>query len=159
MRELARPLPRGGTSGFLAQVRLAQHEYNCDAGDYLDCQELAKAYEGGDGVAKDLPKALSLFTRACEAKSRWACAMVGTFVASSRAAATAGLADAARLFERGCEEGNGWSCNRLGEMARDGEEVPKEPRRALALFEKACQLKDEKGCANGRALKKELAAP
>jgi hypothetical protein len=142
-----------GRPASFAPVRLAQREYNCEAGDYLDCQELAKAYEEGDGVGKDLAKALSLFTRACEAKSRWACSMVGSFVASGRGGAAADPAGAVRWFQRACDDRHGWSCNRLGEMARDGEGVPKDPKRALALFEKACQEKDEKGCANGRALK------
>ena len=149
----------GGEAASFAAVRFAQREYNCEAGDYLDCQELGKAYEEGDGVEKDLDKAVALFTRACEAKSGWACAMAGTLVASGSGVATADPAEAARFFERGCEEGNGWSCNRLGEMTREGEGVPKDRKRALALFEKACQQRDEKGCANGRALKKEFAAP
>ncbi len=149
---LARFRAEGRPASF-APVRVAQREYNCEAGDYLDCQELAKAYQEGDGVPQDLPKALALFTRACEAKSRWACSMVGSFVASGRGVAAADPAGAARWFERACDDGHGWSCNRLGEMARDGEGVPKDPKRALALFEKACQGKDEKGCANGRALK------
>jgi hypothetical protein len=149
----------GGRPVSLAPVRLAQREYNCDAGDALDCQELGKAYESGDGVERDPPKALSLFTRACEAKSGWACAMAGSLVASGSGGAAADSAAAARWFERGCAAGHGWSCNRLGELTRGGDGVPRDPKRALALFEKACQQKDEKGCANGRALKKELAAP
>ena len=154
---LARFRAEGRPASF-APVRFAEREHACDAGDSVGCQELGKAYESGDGVARDLPKALALFTRACEAKSGWACAMAGSLVASGRGVA-ADPGSAARFFERGCEERNGWSCNRLGEMVRAGEGVPKDPRRALALFEKACQQQDEKGCANGRSLKKELAAP
>ena len=143
----------GGRPASFAPVRLAEREYNCDAGDYLDCQELAKAYQDGDGVGKDPAKALSLFTRACEAKSGWACAMVGSFVASGRGVGAADPAGAARWFSRACDAGHGWSCNRLGEMARDGEGVARDTGRALALFEKACQEKEDAGCANGRALK------
>ncbi len=149
---LARFRAEGRPASF-APVRLAQREFNCEAGDYFACQELAKAYQEGDGVSRDLPRALALFTRACEAKSRWACSMVGSFVASGRGVAAADPAGAVRWFERACDDGHGWSCNRLGEMARDGEGLPRDPKRALALFEKACQEKDEKGCANGRALK------
>ncbi len=142
-----------GRPASLGPVRLAQREYNCDAGDYLDCQELGKAYGEGDGAGQDLAKALSFFIRSCEAKGRWACGMAGSYLASGRGVAAADPARAAGWFERGCGEGHGWSCNRLGEMARDGEGVPKDPKRALALFEKACQAKEETGCANGRALK------
>lgn len=149
---LARFRAEGRPTSF-APVRLAQREYNCAAGDYLDCQELAKAYQEGDGVEKDLAKSLALFTRACEEKSSWACSMVGSFVASGRGVAAADPAGAARWFERACDQGHGWSCNRLGEMVRDGEGVPQDANRALALFVKACQQKDEQGCANGRALK------
>jgi ankyrin repeat protein len=149
---LARFRAEGRPASF-APVRFAQREFNCEAGDYLDCQELAKAYESGDGVEKDLARSLALFTRACEAESRWACSKVGSFVASGRGVGTADPAGAARWFERACAQGHGWSCNRLGEMARDGEGVPRDAARALAFFEKACQVKDETGCANGRALK------
>lgn len=142
----------GGRPASLAAARLAQREYNCAAGDYLDCQALAEAYEKGDGVDRDLAKALALFTRACEANGGWACAMVGSFHLSAKGV-PADAAEAARWFSRACDAGHGWSCNRLGEMARDGEGIAKDPRRALALFEKACQAKEDAGCANGRALK------
>ena len=148
---LARFRAEGRPSSF-APVRLAEREYNCAAGDYLDCQELAKAYQEGDGVEKDLPRSLALFTRACEAKGAWACAMVGSAHLAGRGV-PADPAEAARWFERACDGGHAWSCNRLGEMTRDGEGVAKDPKRALALFEKACQEKDANGCANGRALK------
>jgi ankyrin repeat protein len=142
----------GGRPESFAPVRLAQREYNCAAGDDLDCQELGKAYEEGDGVEKDLGKALAYFTRSCEAKSAWSCSMVGSFHASGRGVAE-DLAEASRWFERACDGGHGWSCNRLGEMVRDGEGVAKDPKRALSLFEMACQAQDAKGCENGRALK------
>lgn len=146
----------GGRPASFAAVRLAQREYNCAAGDYLDCQTLAEAYEKGEGVERDLAKSLALFTRACEADGLWACAMVGSFHLSAKGV-PADATEAARWFSRACEAGHGWSCNRLGEMARDGEGVPRDPRRALTLFEKACQAKEDAGCANGRALK--AAAP
>jgi len=148
---LARFRAEGRPTSF-APVRLAQREYNCGAGDYLDCQELADAYAKGEGVGEDLPKALALFVRACDAGGRWACSMAGSFHLSGRGV-SADAAEAARWFARACDAGHGWSCNRLGEMARDGEGVPKDAGRALALFEKACQEKEDAGCANGRALK------
>jgi len=40
----------------------------------------------------------------------------------------------------------------FGATGAQGEGVPKDAKRALALFVKACQQKDEQGCANGRAL-------
>ena len=148
---LARFRAEGRPASFAA-ARLAERAYNCEAGDYLACQELAEAHEAGDGVPKDLGKALAFFVRACEANGYWACSMVGSYHLAGKGVAE-NATEAARWFSRACDGGRGWSCNQLGKMTRDGEGIPRDPARALALFEAACRNGSDEGCANGRALK------
>ncbi len=47
-----------------------------------------------------------------------------------------------------CDKGHGGSCNNLGVMATRGDGVPKDPKRAEALFEKACAAGEPNGCVN-----------
>lgn len=141
-----------GRPASTAPARLAEREFNCAAGDYLHCEELGAVYEKGDGVPRDLARALSAFEGGCEARSGWACAKAGTYHRAGTTVPPDALA-AIRFFERGCDYGSAWSCNVLGEVVRDGEVLPRDPARALSLFEKACQKGSAAGCANGRALK------
>jgi uncharacterized protein len=58
------------------------------------------------------------------------------------------LAGAAARFEEACADGQLRACTSLGLQLQDGRGVPREPRRAEALYEQACQGGLGVGCLN-----------
>lgn len=81
----------------------------CDMGDPAGCGHLAAGLLNGIGVAKNLPRALELFTRACEMGQGMSCATAGTMHTDGRGTGK----DAARgrtYFERACKLHDAYGC-------------------------------------------------
>ena len=56
-------------------------------------------------------------------------------------------------WEGECARGVAWACSLAGFLYDNGEGVRLDRKRALALFGKACDLKEEDGCKNYAKLK------
>lgn len=71
--------------------------------------------------------------------------------ASAQAAIAAGLGE----YERQCNAGNGERCNGLGAMYANGQGVPVDAAKAVALYQRACDAGFAFGCTNlGSSYKK-----
>jgi TPR repeat protein len=57
------------------------------------------------------------------------------------------------LYQQACDASVAAGCDILGAMYSSGDGVPQDKTKALALYGKACNLKDEQGCKNHAALK------
>lgn len=64
--------------------------------------------------------------------------------------------EAVKFFEQACKGGNNLGCNNLGIMYENGEGVRQNSKKALELFGKACDMKEQRGCENYARLKKQL---
>jgi TPR repeat protein len=100
---------------------------HCDKGGKgasMACMELSRAYEGGQGVAKD----------------------------AARAAALVKKANAVSQLE--CDKGSLDECVTLGANYQWGIGLPKDLARAAALFKKACDGGQQAGCTQAKELGK-----
>jgi len=170
------------TSSAAAQERsAAESKIACDGGNAAACEEIARAYRDGEGVAPDGAKAASYFLRACDAGRADACAEQAGVMRRSRESKVVAAADlpelracllgrrlscralpraggdlsadrvAARL-RRACDGNDAAACVMLGHFQRRGIGVARDHRRAAALYRRACDLNQGWGClALGRA--------
>lgn len=64
--------------------------------------------------------------------------------------------EAIKFFEQACKRGSALGCNNLGLMYHNGEGTRQNSKKALDLFGKSCDMKEQQGCENYAKLKKEL---
>jgi hypothetical protein len=111
---------------WLADVacRLLGFAYGSGGAD-SGCAGLGTMYSRGDGVPRDVSRAVSLYRKA----------------------------HADRLFAEDCDRGNAASCAKLGDMLARGEGVAKDTRQAADRFRKACDGGIRRGCDALRRLR------
>lgn len=126
---------------------LDQLTASCDRGNYVACTELGLLYLRGQGVAKDVARALGLFESGCDGGNGLACHNLAVMLNTGRGVKR-DSARAARVYERACELGRMDSCSLLGNMAVNGNGIAKNIDRANALFRKACDGGSLQGCTN-----------
>jgi len=103
----------------------------CDDGSGWSC------YTAAQHLAEDLPAALVLFERACEAGMGLGCAEVG----NRRAAGTGCAIDlegAVPFYEKGCQLETHSACSNLGLAYINGLGLPAAHAKALPFVERAC---------------------
>lgn len=113
----------------------------CKLQDRSCCGSLARLYEVGQGVEKDVARAAMLFEQACALGDGAVC----SGLAEKRLAA-GDAAGAASLLERACNSGAERSCRDLAEMLASGRQVPRDDARAAALFFSSCERGAFIGC-------------
>jgi TPR repeat protein len=116
----------------------------CDAGDMLDCANLAARYESGADVKKDERQAFALYEKACEGGLAWACGSLGGFYAEGRTVPI-DYVRALPLLHKGCSGGIVTGCDELGKLYRDGRGVPVDLPRAHEAFAAACNANTPHG--------------
>jgi len=86
-------------------------EAGCELGDLRSCHSFAAMLEGGRGVDSDLPRAATLYARACDADppNALSCSLLGGMFAQGRGV-DADLNRALSLYDRACELGNSNAC-------------------------------------------------
>jgi len=104
-----------------AAIASAFYKRGCDATYAPACNNLAWLYLGGHGVPRDKPRAMVLFAFAYE---------------SSKEA---------------CYRGDASSCMMAGDILFDGRGVERDEYLAVALFKRACQGGDARGCERAQA--------
>lgn len=134
---------------------LAQaHERACSLGLASGCNDWGVALLDGKGVPKDEERAAGVLKKACELGSAWGC-FNWAFVQESGASVQKDVASAAKDYEKSCGGGVAHGCNRLGLLLSEAEferELPAAPKRAVELFEKACELGLPIACGNAGSL-------
>jgi TPR repeat protein len=111
----------------------------CDAGSPAGCENLAEAYEAGDGLPVDEQKAWSLRERACQGKRGFACLKLGTRYAVGQGDAPRDFRRAREYLAHACEEGGSDACQLTSVVA-------------------ACQAHEKGDCAKLDAMKARLDA-
>ncbi|MEW6403665.1 MAG: tetratricopeptide repeat protein [Chloroflexota bacterium] len=131
----------------------------CDKKDADSCNTLARAYEDGEGVQKDFPKAVALYRKACDFGQAGGCISLGFMfkrghgVEKDRTKEMAAYGKAVPLYLKGCNAGHGQSCNVLGTMYESGEwGVEKNLEKATDLYRKGCDLGHNGACHNSSRL-------
>jgi hypothetical protein len=135
---------RGGGGEKWTKARVLKlYKQACAGGDTGGCFALAELYAGtwmvaGSKVEQDLPRAASLYRKACESGLGIACVDLAILWDEGRAPAAAG--DPVRVLTIGCDGGEASACELLGSLSAAGRGVPKDVTRAQALFKRGCAL-------------------
>src|SRR5207253_1916859 len=110
------------------------------------CAELARRYRAGDGVARDLVKAVRAARDGCEAGEPALCVEAGRAILRGE-----GLKPdpelARRLFGDACTHRARAGCLDLALMLQNGDGVAQDPAQATSLFEQACQGGEAAACS------------
>jgi Sel1 repeat-containing protein len=135
---LVQALPAGDGS-------LAGRERGCARGNADACYEAAGAYEEGDGVARDVGRAIQYYERSCGLGGTWACNNLGALYIDGKGVAVDQARGAAYL-KTGCDGGLLTACANLGRSYQKGKGVAADPFRAVALYKQACDGGEGLGC-------------
>jgi TPR repeat protein len=111
------------------------------------CANLGVALEHGQGVAKDVARAGSLYALACSFGLAGACIHARMLEEYERGTPR-DLAKARDLWAMRCEKQNdGKACSYQGMLAEDGlGGEPEDEQRAGALMRRACRLSEPESC-------------
>ncbi len=112
----------------------ALYQRACTAGNAVACVNLGQLYEGGATGAPDTEGAEVMYQAACERGYGEGCYHLGAVRYQ-----VGSVGPAAKALDRGCAAGHPRSCEVLGVMYKSGLGVPKNERRAKALFAEACR--------------------
>lgn len=136
----------GDAAGSIALLRRA-----ADGGDTRAMNRLARKFENGDGVAKDLAQARALTERAAARGSRQAMHNLGVYYANGDGVPQ-NMARAAESFRRAAQRGVTDSQFNLGAMAEQGLGGPKSDVQAYYWFALAARGGDQDAAAKVREI-------
>ncbi|OYU77209.1 MAG: hypothetical protein CFE32_06735 [Alphaproteobacteria bacterium PA3] len=136
----------GDGAGSIALLRRA-----ADGGDTRAMNRLARKFENGDGVPKDLSQARALTERAAARGSRQAMHNLGVYYANGDGVPQ-NMARAAESFRRAAQRGVTDSQFNLGAMAEQGLGGPKSDVQAYYWFALAARGGDQDAAAKVREL-------
>ena len=88
---------------------IQEYEDSCDKGDEERCHALGLMYLNGEGVSKDILKAIELFTKACDGGNGEACFYLARFYVSGTEVRK-DLEQAKKLFRKACADGYDKGC-------------------------------------------------
>ena len=137
---------------------------DCNSDDQKSCHELGISYYYGEGVEKDLTRAVDLEDIACNRGIAAACANLGLFYSDDKGIKK-DYSKALLYFNRSCiGDSVSKGCNDLGVMYENGQGVDRDYFKAAELYQKACNFGFSLGCSNlasayenGRGLKQDYA--
>lgn len=116
-------------------------------GSVRGCNLFGLHLELGQGVAPDVAKARTHYTRECDAGDWSACANLAR-VHFQGIGGAASVPKAIAFYQRACDLGDATNCAHMGFRNQQGEGVPKDGARASVLYARACDLGDPIGCNN-----------
>jgi len=121
-------------------------EKSCADGNKVDCNELGSFYAEGTGVKADVPRALELFEKACNADHPDGCNNLA-FMLRKRVEPPEPKR-ALPFAMKACDLGEEDDCNLVGFMYDHGEGVEEDDVKALEYFGRACKEDSALGCRN-----------
>lgn len=116
----------------------------CSLGAPASCRDLADAYTRGSGVAPDPDRALAAITRACDLGDAPACDRMGEDYAYGVRQAP-DLPRGLALMTRACTLDSA-RCYSLAYAYVAGDLVPRDRKRGMELFVRACEAGDSASC-------------
>ncbi len=126
------------------QALLARQDDKCPGATLKGCLDgAAEAEKKGE-----TPRAVELYTHACDVGFARACVMLGTLYWQGRGVPAADPAKAYSLYMRGCEAGDMAGCFSAAICHRTGTCAEKNDAKATELLRRACDGGDSRACAN-----------
>jgi serine/threonine protein kinase len=119
------------------------------AGGFADaCNNLGEDYWEGFSVTRDDRRAVTLFSKACDAGNTEGCTHLGVMYVNRGTSPGQNYSRARALFTKACDAGNAEGCIELGILFDDGSGVPANHAQAQSLYSRAAALY-AKDCASG----------
>lgn len=144
---------RGWGSSIDVMESVRRFQAACDKGSELGCAHVGRALVNGTGgMSVDVERGAGMIKKACEAKARLACNLLGELHRSGRGVEKS-EAKATELFRRACDEREQDACANLGLAMQFGRGTSVDKRAAMQLFDGACRGGSSIGCVRwGRGL-------
>lgn len=120
----------------------------CSLGNALGCNNAGQLYVDGTGTPVDRAKAEALFDQACTMKSSIGCSNLGIILTNFDVPHQGQVRRAFAAFTSGCNYGYMAACHNLAWSHRRGVGTFRNPERALALYQQACDKGFGPSCAH-----------
>jgi hypothetical protein len=117
----------------------------CRRGNGTSCYMLGSLYYGGQGVARNVEYAATLFRQSCGAGFTRGCGQLGESYLFGEGVPK-DMAMARQFLEKACDGGYAPACFNAGLIHRQGIATPKDESAALARFRHGCDLGDRNSC-------------
>ena len=125
---------------------LAPCAEDCERGIVFACTVVAGRTERGDGIGKDLTRAVHLHERACDLGDAPSCVSAARMHASGRGVPPNRVTQI-QLLAHACTLGDAHACSIPAKAFQTGTDVPRDLRRAAELWQQACAAGDTAACA------------
>lgn len=126
----------------------------CSGGDALSCESLGGFYGQGGGAdpAKAdfeaaMVRAAPWYERACKMNRPAPCAFLATFIQEGVKFPNADPKRIPGLLDIACRGDVDVACKFLGDVYTEGKLVPRDTKKAAALYARSCKLGYDRGCA------------
>lgn len=117
----------------------------CDRNIAFACAVAATRAEHGEAAARDLPRAASLYERACELRDSSSCVSAARMHAAGMGVSP-NRAKQMELLAEACKLGDSAACSIPAKAYAAGRGVARDPQRARELWERACTGGVEMAC-------------
>jgi TPR repeat protein len=118
---------------------------DCDRGIASACAIVATRAERGDGVPRDLTRAVTLHERACDLRDALSC-IAAAHMHSAGIGVSPNRARQMDLLATACKLGDATACSVPAKAYASGAGVPRDAKRARELWEHACAAGLEPAC-------------
>jgi TPR repeat protein len=116
-------------------------QFGCDRlSDGLSCVGVGASLYLGRGVAKNPAQAVPFYKKACELKYGTGCYLYAYVTSKGVAGALDPSIDPGPYYLLGCDYGYADACKVSGDALYEGKGVPADRKRALKLYESACDI-------------------
>lgn len=130
-----------------ARSNTTKRTLSCSVIRVEDCKTMAQMYIDGNGVSKDLARAVESYSTACYGGASDVCVIAGESYYQGQVVPK-DLKKASGLFNIGCKASVGKACGYIGIMSKNGDGIKKSKLFAVTNFEKGCQFNDGQSCTN-----------
>jgi len=94
---------------------------------------------------QDYPRAVTLFSKACDAGNAYGCSNLGDMYLNGERVAEDN-SQALMLYSRACDTGSAAGCSSIGLVYQKGFGVQKDKGKARQFFSKGCEMDNQWGC-------------
>ena len=108
----------------------------CDGGEMLGCSNLGSRYAIGNGVEKDLGKAVELFKKACDGGNMRGCYNLGIMYEYGKGVEK-NVKKVIDLYNKACDGGEVHGCSNLGFIYSFGKGVEKKRTKSSRVIQKS----------------------
>lgn len=125
----------------------------CNSTKKIGCTNLGLLYSKGQGVEKDAKKAVKFYDRACSTGDVSGCYNLGDKFRLGEGVKK-DFDAAMKLYKISCDGGYAFGCYNVAFIYHTGaDKIDIDAKKALVLYEKACELKFNKACLSRDILK------